>query len=142
MHARANQPVDATLWSTIFSFDVMGDTGFGTDFGSLGSGTEHLASKEIHRFLWIVGVVQSVPWLPNLLSSLPGANVGFATFFDLCGRVLEDKQKVVAQSDFILAYLLTYASPFISMKNQVILCHGCSRLLMRRIHPRPRLQNR
>lgn len=105
MYAHINEPVDATLWSAMFSFDVMGDAGFGKDFGSLSSGQEHPASKEIHGFLWVLGVVQSIPWLPSLLSSIPGANRGFAAFFDLCAQVLIDKQKVVHYKDLIYARL-------------------------------------
>lgn len=95
IYRHINEPIDATLWSAIFSFDVMGTAGFGTDFGGLSSGQEHPASKEIHSFVWVLGVIQSIPWLPNLLSSVPGANRGFATFFGLCANVLAEKQKVV-----------------------------------------------
>jgi hypothetical protein len=31
MHARIGQPIDATLWSMFFTFDVMGDVAFSID---------------------------------------------------------------------------------------------------------------
>lgn len=141
IYSRINSPVDATLWAAMFSFDVMGDAGFGMDLGSLSSGQEHPASKQIHGFVWVLGVVQSIPWLPNLLSSLPGVNRGFAAFFDLCALVLADKEKVVVRADLILAHLLTFPSPSISTKSHEISCHGCSRLHMGKISPRPLLRN-
>jgi hypothetical protein len=94
LRSRAGHPVDATLWSMFLSFDVLGDIGFSKDFGNMSTGKEHPALQQLHGFLWTIGVVQAVPWLPSLLSSVPGATRGVSSFFDLCNSVLTDKQKV------------------------------------------------
>lgn len=53
------EPINASKWFNLFSFDVMGDLGFGKSFNMLESGETHWAIKllgegeyhSIHRFL-------------------------------------------------------------------------------------------
>lgn len=93
-HAAADKPIDATAWSMYLSFDIMGEVGFGKDFGGLANGTEHPAIKGIHEHMAVLGVLSNVPWLLNLASSIPGATAGYAGFFGWCASEIEAKQKV------------------------------------------------
>jgi hypothetical protein len=77
-----------------FSFDTMGDVGFSKDFGNMKTGEEHPALQQMHGHLWMLGVVQAVPWLPNLLSGIPEADRGIKGFYELCNGVLAEKQRV------------------------------------------------
>jgi hypothetical protein len=94
MRARVGQPINATVWSMFFTFDVMGDVAFSRDFGNMRAGTEHLALRQMHGLISTIGVVTAISWLPNLLSDIFGARRGVAAFFDFCNSVLADKQKV------------------------------------------------
>ncbi|KAF1962854.1 cytochrome P450 67 [Byssothecium circinans] len=85
--------IDMTKWSMLFGFDVMGEVGFGKDFGSLTSGQEHPAIKAIHEHIAVLGVFQTVPWLMNLLGSIPGAAASFAEFFGMCEKEMVEKEK-------------------------------------------------
>ena len=76
------------------SFDIMGDVGFGKDFNSVASGTEHPAIKGIHDHMTVLGVLSNVPWLLNLLACIPGATAGYAGFFSWCANEIKAKQKV------------------------------------------------
>jgi hypothetical protein len=94
MRTRKGKPVDASLWSMFFAFDVMGDVGFSRDFGNVRTGKEHQGVRQMHDLIATIGVVTAIPWLPNLLNDLPGSRRGVAAFFDFCNSVLADKQKV------------------------------------------------
>lgn len=72
----------------------MGDIGFGKPFTNMITGTEDPAIRAMHEHMWILGVVQAIPWLPLLISAIPGANVGLAEFFGVCEKVLKHKQRV------------------------------------------------
>ncbi|OCL06104.1 cytochrome P450 [Glonium stellatum] len=89
----SGKPLDVTDWSMFFSFDVMGEVGFSKDFNNLGSGTEHPAIKAVHEHMAVLGVMSNVPWMLNLLGSLPGATAGYSGFFNWCGNEIREKQK-------------------------------------------------
>ncbi|PYH85341.1 cytochrome P450 [Aspergillus uvarum CBS 121591] len=95
-HITANlgNTIDATAWSMFVSFDVMGDVGFGKDFGNLTTGVEHPAIKGIHDHMAVLGVLGHVPWFLNLASRFPGATAAYSGFFKWCGDEIERKQKI------------------------------------------------
>lgn len=76
------------------AFDIMGQIGFGKDFDNLTTGTEHPAIKAIHDHIKILGIVGTVPWLLNILGSIPGAAAPFWQFFDICAEQMKLKEKV------------------------------------------------
>lgn len=86
--------MDATTWSMLLSFDIMGEVGFGKDFNNLTTGVEHAAIKGIHDHMAILGVLSHVPWLLNILGSIPGATAAYSGFFKWCADEIESKQKV------------------------------------------------
>ncbi|OCL07514.1 putative benzoate 4-monooxygenase cytochrome P450, partial [Glonium stellatum] len=93
LDARAGKPVDVTAWSMLFSFDIMGVVGFGKDFNNLTSGNEHPAIRAVHEHIAFLGVMSNIPWLLNLIGSMPGASAGYSGFFNWCANELEEKQK-------------------------------------------------
>ncbi|KAF2493710.1 putative benzoate 4-monooxygenase cytochrome P450 [Lophium mytilinum] len=93
LSARAGKPMDMSAWSMFFSFDVMGEVGFGKDFNNLTSGVEHPAIAAVHEHMTMLGVLSNVPWLLNLLGSIPGAAAGYSGFFNWCGSQIKDKQQ-------------------------------------------------
>ncbi|KAF2650048.1 monooxygenase [Lophiostoma macrostomum CBS 122681] len=77
----ATAPKDATAWMMMLAFDIMGEVGYGQDFGGIDTGKEHPAAKAIHDHMTILSVVGTVPWLLYLLQFIPGASKGYAPFF-------------------------------------------------------------
>jgi hypothetical protein len=53
----ATLPKDATAWMMMLAFDIMGEVGYGQDFGGIVTGKEHPASKAIHDHMSIIGIV-------------------------------------------------------------------------------------
>ncbi|KAH7402975.1 putative benzoate 4-monooxygenase cytochrome P450 [Cadophora sp. MPI-SDFR-AT-0126] len=92
-HTLSSKPFDGTAWSMFLSFDVMGDVGFGKDFGCLESGTEHAAIKGVHDHMEALGILSNVPWLLNILGCIPGATAGYTGFFSWCAAEINAKQK-------------------------------------------------
>jgi cytochrome P450 len=70
----------------------MGDVGFGKDFSNLTTGIEHPAIAQIHKHMSILGVFQTLPWLMNILGSIPGAASSFAEFFEFCAKQMQEKK--------------------------------------------------
>jgi hypothetical protein len=83
-----------SAWSMFFSFDVMGEVGFGKDFNNLTSGVEHSAIKGVHSHMTMLGIMSTVPWLLNVLGSIPGAAAGYSEFFSFCAGQIREKHKV------------------------------------------------
>jgi len=82
------------MWANLFAFDVMGEIGFGKDYNTITSGQEHPAIKNIHEHVAALGLLQTVPWLLNLLGAIPGAAAGFSEFFGICQREIDEKERV------------------------------------------------
>jgi hypothetical protein len=90
--------MDMSAWSMFFSFDVMGEVGFGKDFNNLVSGVEHPAIKGVHSHMTMLGIMSTVPWLLNILGSIPGAAAGYSDFFSFCAGQIREKHKVCTPS--------------------------------------------
>lgn len=88
----------ATTWSMFFSFDVMGDIGFGKDFSNLAYGIEHPAIQAVHAHMKMLGIMSHVPWFLNVLGSIPGAAAGYSEFFSFCAGQIREKHKVCFSS--------------------------------------------
>ncbi|OAL50229.1 cytochrome P450 67 [Pyrenochaeta sp. DS3sAY3a] len=91
LRIHAGQPMNVSKWSMFYTFDVMGDLGFGKPFSNMVTGKEHPGIHAMHKHLWVLGVVATISWFPRLLSAIPGSDVGLAEFLDLCAGVLKDK---------------------------------------------------
>ncbi|KAF2689772.1 cytochrome P450 67 [Lentithecium fluviatile CBS 122367] len=92
LQRREGSPTEITKWANLFAFDVMGEIGFGKDFHGITSGEEHPAIKGIHEHVAVLGLLQTVPWLLNLLSAIPGAAAAFSEFFGTCKREMDEKE--------------------------------------------------
>lgn len=93
-HAAAGESLDASKWTMLLTFDIMGEVGFGKDFGGLKSGIEHPAIKGIHDHMTVLGIMATVPWLLNIAGKIPGATAGYAPFFSWCEEQVKAKYQV------------------------------------------------
>ncbi|OAK99635.1 cytochrome P450 [Phaeosphaeriaceae sp. SRC1lsM3a] len=103
------KPMDMSSWSMFFSFDVMGDVGFGKDFNNLVSGVEHPAIKGVHSHMTMLGIMSTVPWLLNILGSIPGAAAGYSDFFSFCAGQIREKHKMWDREQYpqdVISWLL------------------------------------
>ncbi|KAF1851981.1 cytochrome P450 67 [Cucurbitaria berberidis CBS 394.84] len=91
---RAGQPMDISEWAMFYSFDVMGDVGFGNPFTNMATGREDPAIYAMHKNIWPLGMILTIPWFPLLVGAIPGAKAGLSEFYGVCTKTLEDKQKM------------------------------------------------
>lgn len=92
--ANPDTGVDASSWTMLLTFDIMGQVGFSKDFRGVETGVEHPAIKCIHDHMTVMGVVSHTPWLLNMIPRIPGAGAGFAPFFKWCRSEVQAKKKV------------------------------------------------
>jgi tryprostatin B 6-hydroxylase len=71
--------MDVTTWFNIYSFDVMGDLGFGQSFGMLEAGEMHWAVATLQDALTIVGF-NFPTWVIRLLHALFSGNKAVRKF--------------------------------------------------------------
>lgn len=87
--------MDVTEWAMFYSFDIMGEVGFSTDFQSLRTGVEHEATKPLHDSMGLAyNVGTTMPWLLYIVLRIPGADGPMEKFVKLCSQPLEAKRKV------------------------------------------------
>lgn len=134
--------MDVSAWSMFFSFDVMGEVGFGKDFNNLQSGVEHSAIKGVHSHMTMLGIMSTVPWLLNVLGSIPGAAAGYSEFFSFCAGQIREKHKVGHYQSPGLVYAANYRRRGTARRCLRTLFPGCSRqsrivTFLHRLVPQP-----
>lgn len=80
-------------WFNLYSFDVMGDLGFGKPFNMLESGEMHWAIKLLNAGMDPVGMGLP-PWIFRVLVAIPGAAKDYHRFIQYCSKQLEDRMKM------------------------------------------------
>ncbi|KAJ5938975.1 hypothetical protein N7466_002109 [Penicillium verhagenii] len=65
------ESLNVTLWTTFYSFDVMGLITFSKDYQQLQNSAEHGAIAAMHSQMDMVAVFTPVPWFMYILSAIP-----------------------------------------------------------------------
>lgn len=89
----SGQPVNATKWFSLYSFDVMGDLGFGEPFDMLESGEEHWAIALLSAGMDPMGFWFPI-WFFRTLISIPGAATGYHRFVNYCSEQIQKRIKL------------------------------------------------
>jgi hypothetical protein len=94
LRTRIGTPFDISAWNNYYSFDVMGDVGFGRSWGMMESGKLHAAIQELHAAMAPIGFFQHVPWLLRLFGEIPAAINPLRGFMFWCHKQMAEKMKV------------------------------------------------
>jgi hypothetical protein len=89
-------PVVINDWCHFITFDIMGELGFGQSYGQLESGRLHDAIDQITKFLRIGVCAAQVPWLVNIIQSIPGLGDPQRLLRNFSTRCLDEREKVSA----------------------------------------------
>ncbi|KAJ6446846.1 4-coumarate-CoA ligase [Purpureocillium lavendulum] len=73
-------PMDAAKWFNLYSFDVMGDIGFGRGFGMLRDGKANYLVSSSRNFMVLVRLFSHLVWLFPLYKLLPVVNTDVKRF--------------------------------------------------------------
>ena len=87
------QPLDASKWFNLYSFDVMGDLAFGTSFRMLEASEEHWAIKLLNEGIGPMSWMFPA-WFFRLMTSIPGLMRDWFRFIDYCCQRLDERIKV------------------------------------------------
>ena len=82
-----------------YSFDVIGLVGFGEDFNQLESGLEHYAIRGVHDQMFMIGLLNQIPWLSYPLNALQPLSGGFGLFKIYCNNMVK-KCALVSWKEF------------------------------------------
>lgn len=86
--------IDMTRWISLFAWDVMGNVGFGKDFGQVsGGGVEHWAVKAMKDQAIFTAYLKPVPWMMNALSNIPYADRAVRPFRNYCTSLVDEKMR-------------------------------------------------
>lgn len=86
--------VNVNDWFNFFSFDVMGDLAFAKSFGTLATGHWHSAVTLLRDGMNCLGVATPVPWLAQMVFSLPGAAYTWNAMIAWCKSTMNERLKL------------------------------------------------
>ncbi|RAK99283.1 cytochrome P450 [Aspergillus ibericus CBS 121593] len=98
LKCRLNKPLNISQWTMFYSFDVMGLVGFSHDFKQLETATEHYAIKGMHDQLFMLGLLNQIPWLSYPLNALQPLSGGFGSFKMYCSQMVKERQQAYNHS--------------------------------------------
>lgn len=88
-----NQPVNASKWFMLFSFDVMGDLVFGASFNMLETSEEHWAIRLLNGGMaplsWMFPM-----WFFRLMTKIPGITRDYWRFIGYCAQRVTERMSV------------------------------------------------
>jgi cytochrome P450 family 628 len=86
--------VDATRWFAYLGFDVMSELTYNESSEMLTTGIESDIFKLMSMLKPVIGALTCVPWILNLLNSLPPSKNGRVKWIASCAKRVEKRKKV------------------------------------------------
>jgi hypothetical protein len=87
--------VNVSRWFNYLSFDVMGDVGFGKNFGMLDKGEKVEVLKKLEDGQKGLGIFGVVPWLFMILTKIPSIRKEHDVFVEWCAKQILDRREVI-----------------------------------------------
>ncbi|GAB7355616.1 hypothetical protein MBLNU459_g6340t1 [Dothideomycetes sp. NU459] len=91
IESSGGEPMDISKWLGFYSFDVMGDLGFGRSFDMLAKGQMHWAIGVMLSKLSLLGLALPVWLIRVLLTGIPFANNDTHRFKKFTNQMLDDR---------------------------------------------------
>lgn len=88
-----NQPVDASKWLMLFSFDIMGDLAFGASFNMLEASEEHWAIRLLNEGMATMSWMFPM-WFFRLMIAIPGLTRNHWRFISYCAQRVNERMSV------------------------------------------------
>ncbi|KAL4895626.1 cytochrome P450 [Aspergillus ambiguus] len=123
------QPVNATKWTNLYSFDVMGTLTFNESFGSLERGEDHWAIRLLNDTMGNIGLFVPI-WLFLGLMSIPGLSNGWWRFLDFCGQKLLYRLKNKPDIPDVSSVLISHLKGTEPTPTEQMLLDGDARLIV------------
>lgn len=78
-----------------FTFDIMGQIGFGQSYGQLESGKSHPAIEKVERFMKAGVIATQMMWIVTLLMVIPGLDDPMKDLKDWAKRLLDERSNAM-----------------------------------------------
>ena len=113
------QPMNMVDWFNYYSFDVMGDLGFGKSFDSLAQGDMHWATQILTQGLGAFGL-DMPDWLFRLLFDIPGLAGEYKSFVKFACQQLDKRMQRQSKTDTPASHFSTLSTKKMLMCKQDI----------------------
>jgi cytochrome P450 len=124
------EPVNVSKWFNLYSFDVMGDLGFGESFNMLESGEEHWAIALLNAGMDPMGLWFPT-WFFRTIVAIPGAAKDYFRFIDYCTNQIKKRiSKGKDANPDIAGYLVEAFEKSENKKDAMSFIAGDSRLII------------
>ena len=90
------QPFVVNDYCHFYTFDVMGDVGFGRSYGQIESGVVHPAVNKVHNFLKAGVIAIQMLWVVNFLRLIPGLDDPMRDLKDWAEQLLAERSQLRA----------------------------------------------
>lgn len=87
------KPIHLNDWCHYYTFDVMGDVGFGRSYGQIESGSAHPAITKVQNFLKAGVIALQMIWVVNFLFLIPGLDDPMRELMEWAAKLLEERSK-------------------------------------------------
>lgn len=87
------RPIHLNDWCHFYTFDVMGDIGFGRSYGQIESGSAHPAILKVQNFLKAGVIALQMIWVVNFLFLIPGLEDPMRDLMEWAAKLLEERSK-------------------------------------------------
>ena len=88
-----SRPTVINAWCHRYTFDVMGDIGFGRSYGQLETGTTHPAITKVEDFLKAGVIALQIIWVVNFLAMIPGLKDPMQDLGDWADQLLDERAR-------------------------------------------------
>ena len=127
---QSGKPVNASKWFNLYSFDVMGDLGFGEPFDMLKSGEEHWAIGLLNAGMDPMGFWFPI-WFFRTIIAIPGATKDYFRFIHYCtDQIVKRISKGKDANPDIAGYLVDAYEKSDNKKDAMSFISGDSRLII------------
>ena len=126
----SGKPVNVSKWFNLYSFDVMGDLGFGEPFDMLKSGEEHWAIALLNAGMDPMGFWFPI-WFFRTIIAIPGATKDYFRFIGYCSDQIDKRiRKGKDANQDIAGYLVDAFEKSQNKRDALSYIQGDSRLII------------
>lgn len=106
-HVASNtgKPINVSRWFSYYSFDVMGDLGFGKSFGMLTTGEAHYFMTKLNEGMLPLGWISPIPWITPVFAQTPIIGAGFRELLRWSGEQVEKRKMLKVDIPDIISWL-------------------------------------
>jgi len=93
------RPITVNDWCHFYTFDIMGDLGFGRSYGQIESGSAHPAITKVQNFLKAGVIALQMLWIVNFLQLIPGLDDPMRELKEWAEQLLKERDERTTEKE-------------------------------------------